>query len=507
MTYAPRLARMTEKHRPFLYILGIIVVVKITLLITSQRYADGDESVVGVMALHILRNGERPFYYWGQSYGGGGAIEAYLAALLFRAFGVSTIALKSVALAFGIGAVVCCYAAVRSAVSERAGILAALFFAFSSAVVKLFTQLGAGYVETPFFMFLIAYLITRLRHAQRPSVVLCGVGLVSGVGYYNQEQLLPFLACAGLYLVLVERSSLTIRSVALGALGLLVGLSPCLVYNFQNNLANFHEIAGATAFVPFADQSLDGITRLFPAVFFPENFNVYPGPLPARTLLEAGLFLGIALSRLLAKGFWRTGRSIEWLWGGYLVIELIWLLLNERTRVYPRYFLPLLPPMAVLLGVALSAGSLSLRLSLRRASVGLIGVVLGLGLYSHATMFGDNTVFDFVGTSPGRQENLKVAGDDMVKAVAFLQERGIDAVRSPYFSQWRMIWESEEAILASASNLSPSKGRMDSFDEWVARSPRVAYVFHRDSVDSREMAGNASFDKTAIGAYNIYVPN
>ena len=342
---------MTEKHRPFLYILGVIVVVKLTLLITSQRYADGDESVVGVMALHILRNGDRPFYYWGQSYGGGGAIEAYLAALLFRLFGISTMALKSVPLFFGIGAVVCCYAAIRRTVSDRAGILAALFFAFSSAVVKLFTQLGAGYVETPFFMFLIAYFITRLRSAKRPSVLLFGVGVVSGFGYYNQEQLLPFLGCAGLYVVLVERSSLTIRSVALGALGLLVGISPCLVYNLQNNLANFHEIAAATALVPYAEQSLDGITRLFPSVFYSENFNVYLGPLPTRTLLEAGLFLGIALSRLLAKDFWKTDRNIEWLWGGYLIIELIWLLLCERTRFYPRYFLPVLPPMAVLLGV------------------------------------------------------------------------------------------------------------------------------------------------------------
>src|SRR5262245_17158176 len=71
-----------------------------SVLLTSQRYEDGDEGVVGIMARHVLTKGEHPLFFYGQLYGGGGAIEAYLAAPVLAAFGSSPVALKSVALCF-----------------------------------------------------------------------------------------------------------------------------------------------------------------------------------------------------------------------------------------------------------------------------------------------------------------------------------------------------------------------------------------------------------------------
>ncbi len=46
-----------------------------------------DTAVVGLMAMHILHNGERPLFFYGQSYFG--ALEAWLAAALFKLFGIS----------------------------------------------------------------------------------------------------------------------------------------------------------------------------------------------------------------------------------------------------------------------------------------------------------------------------------------------------------------------------------------------------------------------------------
>ena len=50
-----------------------------------------DTSTVGLMGIHILE-GERPLFYYGQNYMG--ALEAYVAAVMFALFGVSTTSLS-----------------------------------------------------------------------------------------------------------------------------------------------------------------------------------------------------------------------------------------------------------------------------------------------------------------------------------------------------------------------------------------------------------------------------
>jgi hypothetical protein len=54
---------------------------------------EADESVVGLMALHI-QQGEQVAFYWGQPYVG--SLEAYLAAAAFALLGPSNAVLKAV---------------------------------------------------------------------------------------------------------------------------------------------------------------------------------------------------------------------------------------------------------------------------------------------------------------------------------------------------------------------------------------------------------------------------
>src|ERR671938_597376 len=62
---------------------------------------DGDEAVVGLMARHIAFLGERPVFYYGQPYLG--SLEAFSVAPLFRLFDSSTLLLKLVPTAYGLG--------------------------------------------------------------------------------------------------------------------------------------------------------------------------------------------------------------------------------------------------------------------------------------------------------------------------------------------------------------------------------------------------------------------
>ena len=70
----------------------LALVLRIVLIALGWPRHNSDESIMGLMALHINNLGELPIFFYGQFYMG--ATEAYLAAGLFRLFGASVFALR-----------------------------------------------------------------------------------------------------------------------------------------------------------------------------------------------------------------------------------------------------------------------------------------------------------------------------------------------------------------------------------------------------------------------------
>src|SRR5439155_3105240 len=70
------------------------IALRVWILSGPLGEVEADESVVGLMALHI-QAGEHPAFYWGQSVLG--SLEAYLVAAAFFLFGPSNLVLKSTA--------------------------------------------------------------------------------------------------------------------------------------------------------------------------------------------------------------------------------------------------------------------------------------------------------------------------------------------------------------------------------------------------------------------------
>src|SRR5690554_1891314 len=81
--------------RPLLLalVLALALGLRLALIVSPHGWLEADEAIVGLMARNILQ-GERPIFYWGQSYMG--ALEAYLAAAVFALLGSSTAALRLV---------------------------------------------------------------------------------------------------------------------------------------------------------------------------------------------------------------------------------------------------------------------------------------------------------------------------------------------------------------------------------------------------------------------------
>lgn len=72
-------------------LLALSLGLKIALLMTSQSMADGDESVEGIMAMHLVEEGTFQVYPYGVNYGAGAGVEVLIAALTFKLFGVSDV--------------------------------------------------------------------------------------------------------------------------------------------------------------------------------------------------------------------------------------------------------------------------------------------------------------------------------------------------------------------------------------------------------------------------------
>src|SRR5258708_17975030 len=83
---------ITKKHwysfffSPLWVCLLIALVLRLWLIVHTHGVIDGDESLVGRQAEHILQ-GEFPVYFYGHAYMG--SLEVYLVALLFAIFGPS----------------------------------------------------------------------------------------------------------------------------------------------------------------------------------------------------------------------------------------------------------------------------------------------------------------------------------------------------------------------------------------------------------------------------------
>jgi hypothetical protein len=193
-----------------------------------------DTSTTGLMALHILE-GERPLFYYGQSYMG--ALEAYVAALMFSIFGISTTALSLSPILFTVGWIAATYLLFDELFSARAGLAAALCTA-APGWYSLWFSMGpyGGYSNTFFFGTVFLYLAVRLAGRELLTggrwAHAAALGVTAALGVWTNFQVFSYLVTGGLVLLVgmapSGRRSLLARPALAGALIGLTGFIPLL---------------------------------------------------------------------------------------------------------------------------------------------------------------------------------------------------------------------------------------------------------------------------------------
>ena len=75
-----------------LVIIMLAIGLRIFFLAVGMPEVNGDEDTMGVEAMHIAFQGQHPVFLYEQDYMG--VLEAYIAAVFFHLFGVSTFTLR-----------------------------------------------------------------------------------------------------------------------------------------------------------------------------------------------------------------------------------------------------------------------------------------------------------------------------------------------------------------------------------------------------------------------------
>lgn len=530
---ANRPVSVKRKVVTLLILLSIALVLFGTILLTSQKYADGDEAVVGIMAKHILTKGELPVFFYGQVYGGGGAIEAYLAAVPFAIFGTSSIALKSVAVFFWLLTIVCCYLFCLRYYGYATAVVSSVILVTATALIEWHLKMRGGYAALPMFSMMILMCFGCLvdKGTGRSWQFLL-FGLLCGVAYYNLEIILPFLFTLALASIFRRHIFWKWKPALLTVAGFIIGSSPLLIFNLTHEFANFRYVFSQGA--GKGGQNLFSnlytlATENLPRFFFSRNVDKYVDNPPIAAYIEYAAYIALFVflvikmwpqAKRFAASFLSPARAtsddtpavIEIVLVVYVILYPIVFSVSGRIGSSPRYLLPLYPALAIV-----AARGIDRLCTDRNRVFNVTGIILAIALavigsMNHVADTGKSRVNDDVLVRGQTPTNRLTPGDTVSKIIDFLKRRQVTRVWCTYFVQWRLVFESDEKIIASSYGLIPGGDtiRYPSYDAvvWEQGGPQ-AIILHREDTQLAsllEQSATDRYEREEIGEYAVLIP-
>jgi Dolichyl-phosphate-mannose-protein mannosyltransferase len=216
-------------------LIGLLLVglgVRLAVIASPLGEIDGDEAVVGLMARHIAFVGERPVFYWGQPYLG--SLEAFSAAPFFRLFDSSTLLLKLVPTAYGLGFLALSATLARDLFGTGAGLATAGYLALPPAVWAVWsTKARGGYAEVLFLGEAVLLVTLLLARAPTRRAALFW-GILAGLAFWTHLLAVVYLVPAVLFLALARARGWSPERIGLMVIGFLVGMSPLVIENLSD---------------------------------------------------------------------------------------------------------------------------------------------------------------------------------------------------------------------------------------------------------------------------------
>lgn len=539
------------------------MLIRLGLLLLDWPSTDSDEGTIGLMALHIASRGERPLFFYGQTYMG--PLQAYLGAALFSLFGPSVLTLRLGLLLFDALFLATMYVLLRLLYHPTFALFSLVLLDLGGPEL-LRPQLLAlgGYPETLLFGALSLLLATRLalrsgsnaggRPPWHQLAAYGGFGMILGLGWWSDPLVLPFLVAAMLLLVVFCYHDLSRGGLVAVAVGLGIVLLPQIVYLFTG-------ASGPSAVAAFQPQGVSTFTQL-PAragvqvagtllISLPDITGAnwlcsvpvdHTGMLAvgssadalACTGIRAEWFLGVLTLAAFAsgatiralrmsarvsqvKGWLQAERSTAtMLFGRLMLLVGAWLTLVlymvSPSAILPghaRYLIGVniaLPAIVYPLWRAGSAAGLRAFTTHRLWMVSALWCRVCLGLIVLALASATASAY----VSATAQRPNVIADQTLVRD---MERLGVHHMYIDYWTCYKVAFLTQERITCDVLNTTLGQGnnRYPPYIAAVAADPRAAYVFPANSAQAAAFAWKADSSvwplvRLSLDGYVIYLP-
>jgi hypothetical protein len=236
-----------NKRQEYLILCSLTMIaclLRIFFILHDWPGSNSDEAVMGLMALHIAQGKDFPIFLYGQGYMG--VLQAYLGSVSFHLFGVSLHSLRFGLVLIFAAFLVTLYFLVKTIYNRAFAFLCLLLYTTgSSPVIGTEIFASGSYPETLLFSALIFLLVAQIilyPHASQPDqqtspgrrLLHWGIlGFIAGLAIYSHILILPTLVCCSVLLYLFARHELFSRTGLLMLGGLLLALTPTIIYNLS----------------------------------------------------------------------------------------------------------------------------------------------------------------------------------------------------------------------------------------------------------------------------------
>ena len=228
----------SSRFLPIIVIVVLAIAMRVALLAADVVPFDGDEAVVALMAKHILQNGERPIFFYGQPYSG--ALDAYLTAGVYAVIGPRVLGGRLVQMAlFALYVVMVYLLAGRVTGSRWAALASAWLVAACTPLLATYTLVSVGgYGESLVLGTLILWMALRVTDDWADNLwAWVALGAAGGLAFWVLGIAVVYLLPAALFILWRDRMRHW-RLYLVAFVAFVVFSSPWWLYDFTHDHAS-----------------------------------------------------------------------------------------------------------------------------------------------------------------------------------------------------------------------------------------------------------------------------
>jgi hypothetical protein len=480
----------TGRFARWSWLLAVIVALvlpRIVLLVRSRvALIDSDEAITGLMARHIL-GGEFPIWLYGINYQG--SLEAYVAAALFAVLGSSPLVLKLEPFCWFVGFACSHYLLAREVTTRLAARLSVLLVSLSPAFLMVWSLGVIGTYMSMLCLGTLALLLAARALARGFTTRrLIALGFVAGLAWWTFPLAIAFIAPI-LLLLFFYAGPYRVRVLGTVLLAFVVGSAAFWPYNLTHKMSSLRvrsQIAHEEATMASSASGL--IRRAIPILMGARAAHANRDFVPMASLLTLTIF--VVCASLSARRFFIARSSATSGPPGMLVLATFsWILVLFVISGFgynadePRY---LIPVYAVLYIVLLHGLAPTLQYAL--ALLLLAGNVVGS--YNETTTL----------STPLNHEPT-------ASLFAYLRQHGVRNAYAPYWTAYRLTFESNEEII-----FSPPPNDLVRYTPHltaVQNDPSHAYVqLNEESYKDLQypLRVPAGYAQARVGNFEVFLP-